>query len=88
MSSLGYGQTWQNLTGSRALSTTYYNTTGKPISVSIVSSTSAGSTLTINGNAISQATYSGSNPNTAFGIVPPGGTYSVTISIGSWFELR
>jgi len=27
MSSLGYGQTWQNVTGSRAAGTTYYNTT-------------------------------------------------------------
>ena len=88
MSSLGYSQTWQNVTGSRALTTTYYNTTGKPIGVSVVSSTAAGSTLTINGLAISQVTYSGTTPNTAFGIVPPGGSYSVTISIGSWFELR
>jgi hypothetical protein len=33
MSSLGYGQTWQNMTSNRAVSTTYYNTTGKPIAL-------------------------------------------------------
>jgi hypothetical protein len=33
MSSVGYGQTWQDVTGSRTAGTTYYNTTGKPIQV-------------------------------------------------------
>ena len=33
MSSLGYGQTWQNLYASRTVGTTYYNTTGKPIAL-------------------------------------------------------
>lgn len=31
--SLGWGQTWQDFTGSRALNTTYTNSTGKPIQV-------------------------------------------------------
>ena len=34
-SSLGVGQTWQNVTSSRALGTTYTNSTGKPIQVSV-----------------------------------------------------
>lgn len=33
---IGYGQTWQNLTASRAQNTAYQNTTGQPIVVSIV----------------------------------------------------
>lgn len=36
MSSLGYGQTRQDVTGSRTNGTTYYNTTGKPIIAMIV----------------------------------------------------
>ena len=35
-SSFGVGQTWQDVTASRALGTTYTNTTGKPIQVSVV----------------------------------------------------
>ena len=34
-SSLGVGQTWQNMTASRVVGTTYTNTTGRPIQVSI-----------------------------------------------------
>lgn len=36
MSSLGYGQTWQSVT--RTAGTTYYNTTGKPIMMSVTAS--------------------------------------------------
>lgn len=32
---LGWGQTWQNVTASRELNTSYQNTTGKPIAVAI-----------------------------------------------------
>jgi hypothetical protein len=34
-SAIGVGQTWQNVTGSRAYGTTYTNSTGKPIYVSV-----------------------------------------------------
>jgi len=46
MSSLGYGQTWQTVT--RVASTTYYNTTGKPILASLLWLTpNAGNTSSI-----------------------------------------
>lgn len=35
-SSFGVGQTWQDVTASRALSTTYTNSTGKPINVAVI----------------------------------------------------
>ncbi|MCI4436264.1 MAG: hypothetical protein JHC33_05565, partial [Ignisphaera sp.] len=35
LSGFGYGQTWQDMTASRALSTTYTNSTSKPISVAV-----------------------------------------------------
>jgi len=55
LSSFGNGQTWQTVTGSRAFSTTFYNTTGKPIVVSVYWPASAGNvtlTPTVNGLAL------------------------------------
>ena len=92
MSSLGYGQTWQDVTASRTPITTYYNNTGKPIFVS-VSAGNAGSTiqLTINGVVVCFDTDSVAgvvmNVN---GVVPPSGSYSLSISstLSKWLELR
>jgi len=98
MSSLGYGQTWQQLSGSRAIGTTYYNTTGKPILIYIRASiTTAGNVVALVIN--SAATIVGNNASTGgygstvTGIVPPNQTYSVTAitgggSISEWNELR
>lgn len=36
VATIGEGQTWQDVTGSRAASTSYQNTTGRPIEVAIV----------------------------------------------------
>jgi len=50
---LGVGQTWQNVKGSRALATTYYNTTGKPITVNVrvtSSTTYSNSEMTVAGS--------------------------------------
>ena len=87
---LGIGQTWQSLTGSRALGVTYYNTTGKPISVSIgVSGSIAPATLTV-GTTASYAQPGNSTISTLFAIVPPGGSYICTYagSLTQWSELR
>lgn len=100
MSSLGVSQSWQDVVSSRALATTYYNTTGKPISVS-VSGVSAGSGAyylyaTVNGLVISDSIGYAVNAGyylTITFIVPVGGSYAVTTSsgtstIGYWTELR
>ena len=94
MSSIGYGQTPKNVTGSRALATTYYNTTGKPILLSIfwnLNGTAQG-IISINGfdadNAVSTA---GNIYVTNRAIVPPGASYSFTVAgatIGAWIEMR
>jgi len=87
---LGIGQTWQSLTGSRALGVTYYNTTGKPILVSIgVSGSIAPVTLTV-GTTASYAQPGNSTISTLFAIVPPGGSYICTYagSLTQWSELR
>lgn len=88
MSSLGYGQTWQNVVGSRANGTTYYNLTGKPIFINVITNTGAAS-LTINGVSLfGQTSGSGTNSLTS-AIVPVSASYSVTGgTLTSWAELR
>jgi hypothetical protein len=94
MSSLGYGQVWTDITASRALSTTYYNTTGKPISIQVVVFANNGetTTLTVNGLGIYVLNnYTGNDfQGTLTAIVTPSGSYSVasTAALNSWFELR
>lgn len=94
---LGVGQTWQGVGGSRVAGTTYTNTTGKPIVVSVYQSgggTNANLSLTVGGvlvayagNGSSQQTY-----QTVTAIVPNGATYVVSVSggqsISGWVELR
>jgi hypothetical protein len=89
MSSFGYGQTWQVVTGSRAYSTTYYNTTGKAIFVFVQNTSAATATATVNGVVIHNT--SGTNAGFINFIVPPGGSYSTAWTAGSlnlWTELR
>lgn len=92
---LGVAQTWQNVTASRAITTTYYNTTGKPITVGIVFITSSGAgQFNINGLLVGSTQSSGAGIG-AFvsGIVPTGGAYNLVqtgtiTSISNWAELR
>lgn len=93
-SSLGRGQTYQNVTSSRALSTTYTNSTGKPIWVAVAwTAVGSGSyTAYVDGNLAYYTqpdTYPRANVNF---IVPPGSTYYVASSAGQgfayWLELR
>lgn len=94
--SIGVGQTWQNMTGSRAFDTTYTNTTGRSIAVSVSTNSSAGShsiEATVGGVAVYRQvinTASNSNSRNATFIVPPGATYRVTASdtLWQWLELR
>jgi hypothetical protein len=97
MGSIGYSQTWQTVTGSRALSTTYYNTTGRPILVQVFTTCgtiNALNQLTINGVVVNQYCQAGSvTGGVTSGIVPPMGSYSCTqggtsASIVAWTELR
>ena len=93
---IGFSQTWQSFTaGSQRVSgTTYTNTTGKPIMVSIVSTGGGGlqTDLTISSLLVSRTTIGADAANyaSATGIVPPGATYSGTFngSSSTWFELR
>lgn len=97
MSSLGYAQRWQDMSASRAFGTTYYNTTGRPIavSVSILSvPATAQCSLSIGGVAASvfgMGATAGLTTAPLYGIVPPGAAYSVANAggaLGQWVELR
>ncbi len=93
-SSIGVGQTWQSVTGSRALSTTYTNSTGKPIQLYIVCSagSSNGAGVTINGTTPAQVyTNVAGGRVVLFPIIPNGATYllgDASATIQSWWELR
>lgn len=86
-SSMGVGQTMQDVTASRAIGTTYTNSTGKPIFVFAVSSASAMGFVVNGTTLVPGGTYS--YQVTAAFIVPAGATYSLTGgSLGKWIELR
>jgi hypothetical protein len=101
--SIGYGQTWQDVTGSRAFGVTYTNSTGRPIFIIVTGTTPSSAngafTLTIDGVIVAEngITANGGNsgahkiPTSA--IVPPGSTYSAQQSVATstldrWVELR
>lgn len=90
---LGSNQVWTNVGGSRALNTTYTNTTGKPIYV-LVSLAANATNFTVsglvNGTIVAVTNVTGTLTVLVPLIVPPGATYRIdtSTSITSWFELR
>jgi len=94
---LGVGQTWQNLTASRAFGVTYTNSTGKPIFVTAANAGngSLGITPTVNGVQLSTQ-LSGAAGFTQYPccwfVVPAGQTYRVDFAtvngLFMWAELR
>lgn len=97
--SFGIGQTWQDVTTSRALATTYTNTTDKPIFIVVTSDPSAISErliLTVDGVIVWNQNIDGENSETNIvisGVIPPSSSYNVTTdgnytTISRWVELR
>ena len=96
---LGYSQTWQDMTASRVLWTTYTNTTGKPISIQIIWGApvnwASNATLIVDGIEIDYYTTNAYN-GTLRWIISPWSTYRVIGSNWSfnlwspygWKELR
>lgn len=90
------GQSWQDVTGSRAIGTTYTNSTGRPIVVCVSAKGYAQSTLiiaTVQGFAFRIGADSHPYDTYAAGsvVVPIGATYSIIIIEGNreaWAELR
>ena len=89
MSSLGYGQTWQNVAGSRSSGVTYYNTTGRPISVNLSTTSATIAVATVDGIKISSSAANGNAYGTFSFIVPNGSSYSISYgTVDTWVELR
>jgi hypothetical protein len=88
---IGVGQTWQNVSGSRTSGTTYTNSTGKPIMVSVTANNAISSIiLTVGGVQACMDSDASANVNmNVMAIVPNGASYSVnTSTISNWVELR
>ena len=90
----GVGQTWQNLTSSRARGVTYTNSTGKPIAVSITLDDRRGAynyLVFVNGVLVINVwDYGASGAEDSFFIVPTGATYAISTQniLNHWAELR
>jgi hypothetical protein len=89
------GEVWTNVTSSRALGTTYTNTRGYPIMISVFGGASgtSGVNVIINGNTvylhIAQWNGPGAYPAAAI-IIPNDATYSVSFTssgLSAWWEL-
>jgi len=92
LGSLGFGQTHQSVT--RVPGTTYYNTTGKPITISYYWSapSQVQADVRVNGVIVDSSSNVGAtNFGTARAIIPPNASYSISgpgITIGAAYELR
>lgn len=92
----GFGQSRQNLMGSRSLSSTYYNTTDRPILVVVALTIIANPTqinMTVDGDTDNVFGASSGSDFTYPAIIPPGSGYSFSILSGaanlkSWIEHR
>ena len=89
---IGVGQTWQDVSGSRSLGTTYTNSTGKPILVLVrTGSNSLSATIGgVNLGVIAANQSGGSGGQNVAVIVPDTVTYVFTSSgsLQNWSELR
>jgi len=86
LSGIGVAQTWQDLTGSRTINTTFTNTTGKPIEIMYTSSNAT--SVVVGGVTIGLLVVSASKSPATF-IVPDTVTYRLNASsFDLWSELR
>ena len=89
----GDGQTWQNVTSSRSVGTTYTNSTGKAIVVNILPTISQIIQATVGGVTFTPASADINAVSGVAGnfIVPSGATYSISLGgggVAEWYELR
>lgn len=81
---IGVGQTWQDVTASRANGVTYTNSTGQPILICFHSTEGGTATLTVGGIVLNRA----SNNLWYSAIVPAATTYVFSGNFTVWAELR
>jgi hypothetical protein len=94
---IGVNQSWTDVNASRAIGTTYTNSTGKPIIVSLVYTNSSGTSvqgLIINGQFVYAGAVNNAGSSGGFSlVVPNGATYVTATNVGTmtkvvWVELR
>ena len=87
---IGVGQTWQDMSATRTVGTTYTNSTGKPIQAMITlgSNSSYNVQLLLGGTFTEVFTGSGNARLVFQGIIPDGVSYRANGAYVSWFELR
>ena len=89
---IGYGQTWQDVTASRAVNVNYTNNTGKPITIIIVRTHTTALLIgfIIDGISFEDTTISDASRHSASTfIIPNGSNYqAVNGTVSSWLELR
>ena len=96
MSSIGYGQTKQNMMGSRVPGTTYYNTTGRPIIVNISGYRNSVNIAYFQVNGVNECDITIANGTgdrfRVSSIIPPGAPYLLqaldTTTLSVWTETR
>jgi hypothetical protein len=87
ISSIGYGQTYQSVT--RVSGTTYFNTTGKPITWYLTANASSTvSAVTIGGVIASAIATTATTITTGTFIIPPGTAYTFTATLGTTFSVE
>lgn len=89
LAALGVGQTWTDVTASRTLGTTYTNSTGKPIMVSVCYPL-GNCVVVVGGVTISDTSAANNDTKTQNSfVVPASATYVVTAgTLTLWAELR
>ena len=94
---IGFSQTWQVVTGSRAHSTVYYNTTAKPIMVFVRMTCGtteiSGAFVQVNGINVGAGSSAANGQSQVTFIVPPSQSYEIqqnsgSPTLGTWAELR
>lgn len=88
---LGWGQAWQNVSGSRAAGTSYRNTTGRPIMTSIRMSIGQGNNFQVSENNSTWVTIATSGDVESMNIshvIPNDWYYRILNSYSTWAELR
>jgi len=90
---IGVGQTWQNVTSSRALGSIYTNSSGRVITACINTYGLGQSQYSIDGVVIGIDGENGGYNQFVTLIIPAGSTYKAEVTsgvqlLGNWFELR
>jgi len=93
LASIGVGQTWQDMTASRTHSTTYQNTTGRPIQVAVGTAYAGSVNFQVSPNGSSWMNVDGGGGQESLHaqvIIPTGWRYriSASVTIYFWMELR